>query len=69
MDKYIKIKISIYNNKKNTDFHGNEIPEDNKRCAVLSVILLDSFVAVDKKYHPQISQIECSKKENENKFY
>ena len=29
-DKYIKIKIKIYNNKISTNFHGNKIPEDNE---------------------------------------
>ena len=29
-DKYIKTKIEIYNNKINTNFQGNKIPEDNE---------------------------------------
>ena len=39
---YIKTKIKIYNNRKNTIFQGNEISEDNEYCTCLSVILLDS---------------------------
>ena len=51
-DKYIKTKIKIYNNRINTNFYGNKIPEDNKYCTCLSVIL-DSVVNVDKEY-PEI---------------
>ena len=32
-DKYIKTKIKIYNNKRDTNFHGNKIPKDNEFCA------------------------------------
>ena len=52
-DKYIKNNLKIYNDKTNTNFHANKIPEDNKRCTCLSVILLDSTV-LDNKYHPEI---------------
>ena len=58
-NKYFKIKIKIYNNRINTNFHSNEIPEDNECCAFLSVILLDSVVIVNKKYYPQIFLEEC----------
>ena len=54
-DKYIKTKIKIYNDKVYTNFQHNKIPEDNKYCACLSVILLDSiFVNSNKEYYPQI---------------
>ena len=53
-NKYIKIKIKIYKNRINTNFHGNKIPEDSECCAYLSVILSDSIVDVDEKYYPQI---------------
>ena len=42
-DKYIKIKIKIYNDKIYTNFQHNKIPKDNEHCACLSVILLDSI--------------------------
>ena len=59
-NKYIKTKIKIYNkNRINTNFQGNEIPEGNECFTCLSVILLDSIVVVDKKYHPQIFLEEC----------
>ena len=53
-NKYIKAKIKIYNNKIDTNFHGNKIPEDDECCTCLSVISLDSLVNVDKKYKMQI---------------
>ena len=52
-DKYIKIKVKIYNNRVDTNFQHNEIPKDNEYFACLSVILLDSiFVNSDKEYYP-----------------
>ena len=36
--KYIKTKIKIYNCKINTNFLGNEIPEENEYCTCLSII-------------------------------
>ena len=58
-DKYIKTKIKTYNNKINTNFHVNEIPEDNECCTCLSVISLDCIVNLHKKYYPQIFLEEC----------
>ena len=58
-DKYIKIKIKIYNYRINTNFQGNKIPKENECCACLSVVLLDSVVNVDKKYYAQIVLEEC----------
>ena len=43
-NKYINTKIKIYNNRTYTNFQYNKISEDNKYCACLSVILLDSIV-------------------------
>ena len=58
-DKYIKNKIKIYNNRINTNFQGNKILKDNKCCACLFVIVLDSVANVDKKYYQQIFLEEC----------
>ena len=43
-NKFIRTKINIYNNKINTNFNGNKIPEDNECCACLSVISVDCIV-------------------------
>ena len=43
-----------------TNFQHNKIPKDNKYCACLSAILVDStFVNSNKKYYPQIFLEEC----------
>ena len=53
-NKYIKTKIKIFNDKIIINFHGNKMPEDNKCCTCLSVILLDSIVKTHNDYCPQI---------------
>ena len=58
-NKYIKTKIKIYNNKINTNFYGNKIPEDNEYCTCFSALLLDSVVKLDNDYYPQIFLKEC----------
>ena len=72
-DKYIKIKIKIYNNIVYTNFPYNKILKDNEYCTCLSIILLDSiFVNSDKEYYPQIFLEECKyaikKKKTMNKI-
>ena len=42
-NKYIKIKLNIYNKKTDANFYGNRISENDKYCACLSVISLDSI--------------------------
>ena len=52
--KYIKSKINFYNGKIKTNFHVNKIPRNGECCALLSVILLDSVIEVEKKSYTQI---------------
>ena len=54
-DKYIKAKINLYN----TNFYGNKTPIASECGTCFFVILLDSIVNADKKYHPQIFLKEC----------
>ena len=49
-DKYIKVKKNLYD----TNFYGNKTPIKGEHYTCFFVILLDSFVNVDKKYHPQV---------------
>lgn len=42
-NKYIKIKLNIYNKKTDANFYGNRISENDKYCACLSVMSLDSI--------------------------
>ena len=56
----IKTKIKIFKNKVYTSFQHNKIPEDNKYCVCLSVILLESIFANSKrKYYLQAFLEEC----------
>ena len=54
-DEHIKAKI----NSSATNSHGNKTPIEGEHYTCFSVILLDSIVNVDKKYHPQIFLKEC----------
>lgn len=49
----------MYNNKINTIFHDNKIPEECVRCVCLSVILLDFIVKVGEKYYLPTLEEEC----------
>ena len=52
-DKYIKTKIKIYAGSISTNFHNKEIPQEKAPCKCLSIIMIDSFIKVNKKYYPQ----------------
>ena len=70
-NKYIKAKIKIYKNRKDTNFHGNKIPEKNDYYTCFSVILLDSVVKIDNNCYPQIFLKECKyavKKKKDNEY-
>ena len=54
-DKCIKAKINLYN----TNFYRNKTAIECEPCTWFSVILLDSIVNVDKKYHLHIFLKEC----------
>ena len=55
----LKLKIKIYNNKIDTNFHDNKMPKDNKCCACLSAISLNSVINVDENYYRQILLEVC----------
>ena len=54
-DKYITAKINLYDR----NFYGNKSTIQDEHSTCFSVILVDSTVSVDKKYHPQIFLKEC----------
>ena len=58
-EKYLKAKINYNNGEINTNFHNNEIPEEDSECIWLLVILIDSAFRTDKKYYPQVFLEEC----------
>ena len=58
-DKYIKAEIKSYGDKVNTNFQGKKIPKENASYKCLSLIMLDSFIRLSKKYYPQTFLEEC----------
>ena len=50
-EKYLNIKINVYNRKRKTNFHNNKIPKEGFQFICLSVILIDSVFRTDKTYY------------------
>ena len=59
VDKYIKTKIKIYEDKVNINFQGQKVPKENASYKCKSLIMLHSVIRVNKKYYPQILLEEC----------
>ena len=59
IDKYIKTKIKLYENKINTNFQGKEVHKENASYDCLSVMALDSVINVNKTYYPKTLLEEC----------
>ena len=53
VDKYIKTKIKMFEDRVNTNCQGKKVPKDNASYKCLSLIMLDSVIRVNKKYYPQ----------------
>ena len=54
MTNTLTLKWKFYHNKIYTNFHDNQIPQNNEYCTCLSAILLDCVVKIDNNYCPQI---------------
>ena len=67
-DKNIKTKIKSYGDKLNTNFQGKKAPKENTSYKCLSLIMLDSVIRVNKKYHPQTLLEECKYEIKKNKM-
>ena len=59
----------MYDNKLNTNFQGKEIPKGDSSYKCLSLIMLDSFVEVGKKYYPQVFLEEYKYVKRKNKMF
>ena len=71
-DKYIKTKVTTFNNSINTLFSGDEIPKERIHYVYISPICIDSVLKRDKETYPQIYLEQCKykiKKERISKFY
>ena len=53
------MKIKIYAGSIITNFHKNKMPKEKAPCKCLSIIMLDSVIKANKKYHPEILLEEC----------
>ena len=62
-DKYIKTKIKTYEDNITSNFYNKKgskkLPEEKIPRKCLSIIILDSIIYVNEKYHPQIFLEEC----------
>ena len=52
-DKYIKAKIKMYASSIITNFRNKKMPKEKAPCKCLSIIMIDSVIKANKKYHPQ----------------
>ena len=58
-NKCMKTKMITYNGIMLTNFQGKKMPKRKAPCKCLSIMMLDSVIRVNKKYHPQTPLEEC----------
>ena len=58
-NKYIKAKINMYANNMIANVNNKKMPNENAPCKLLSIIMIDSVIKVNKKYYPQTVLEEC----------
>ena len=52
----------------NTNFQGKKVPKENASYKCLSLIMLDSVIRANKKFHPQTLLEECKYVTRKNKM-
>ena len=67
-DKDIKTKLKMYGDRVNTNFQGKKVPKENASYKCLSLIMLDSVIRANKKFHPQTLLEECKYVTRKNKM-
>ena len=67
-DKYIKTKIKLYGDKINTNFQRKKVPRENASYKCFLLIMLDSVIRVNKKYHLQTLLEGCKYIKKKNKM-
>ena len=67
-DKYLKKKITMYEDRVNTNLQDKKVPKENASYKCLSLIMLDSVIRVNKKYYPQTLLEECKYVIRKNKI-
>ena len=68
VDKYIKTKIKMYEDRVNTNFQGKKVSKENASYKCISLIVLDSVIRANKKYYPQTLLEECKYVIRKNKM-
>ena len=68
VDKYLRTKIKVYQDKVNTNFQGKEVPKENAPYDCLLLITLNFVIRANKKYYPQTLLDECKYKIIKNKM-
>ena len=58
-EKYIKIKLRMYEDRVITNFQGKKIPKENASYNCIALAAIDCVVRVNKKYYPQAYLCEC----------
>ena len=61
-DKYIKTKVTTFNNTINTIFSGDEIPKEIIHHVCISTVCIDSVLKTDKKNYSQVYLEQCKYK-------
>ena len=59
-DRYIKTKITTYDNKVYTNFRGLNGPEDDIECESFTVISIDSLLVYKNKYYLEVYLDNCA---------
>ena len=68
VDKYIKTKIKVYEDRVNKNFQGKKVPKENASYKCISLIVLNSVIRASKKYYPQTLLEECKYVIRKNKM-
>ena len=66
VDKYLKTKIKMSEDKVNPNFQGKKVPKENASYDYLSLITIDSVIRKNKKYYLQTLLGQCKYKIRKN---
>ena len=60
--KYLKTKVTEYDDIIKTNFLGNDVPKENMHYTCIACITIDSVMRMEKKNYPQVYLEECKYK-------
>ena len=67
-EKYIKVKVRIFNGAIETNFLGDEVPKENEHYTCIACITIDSAMRMEKKNYPQVYLEKCIYKMKKTKI-